>query len=205
MIYGNISKLKRSFNVAASENFTTALSIFVTPHIDANDDILQINNFDGNFFDKNQIISDILQHKILTVNNDLSSLSMTNDARTNECGSKTCGSNITGSVNRTISTTKQPKEIMATTDMMTNTFKSLAKTSTTTNVALSLQSSTSSSAASSLSLLAPAYSTTSSSSTSSSFLLQQQQHLLSRPKRYLSFPEGSSFSVCLFKDSDIKG
>ncbi|XP_046805411.1 uncharacterized protein LOC124419536 [Lucilia cuprina] len=37
----------------------------------------------------------------------------------------------------------------------------------------------------------------SSSSTSPSLLLQKQQRLLSRPKRYLSFPEGSSFSVAV--------
>ncbi|XP_037808476.1 uncharacterized protein LOC119601550 [Lucilia sericata] len=37
----------------------------------------------------------------------------------------------------------------------------------------------------------------SSTTTSPSLLLQKQQRLLSRPKRYLSFPEGSSFSVAV--------
>ncbi|KAI8121760.1 hypothetical protein CVS40_7244 [Lucilia cuprina] len=180
-----------------SENCST----FVTPHVVGDNDVLAINNFDGNFFSKNQIIFDTLQRKMHTDDNDLLSQSLKNCTRrrTNNCVSKTCATNITTSATeninsniRTYTTTTQLITVMATADMMTNTRTSSNMAKTVMSNVSYPSSLSSTSATSSLSPIL-----LSSSSTSPSLLLQKQQRLLSRPKRYLSFPEGSSFSVAV--------
>lgn len=193
VIYADFVKLKRSLNVAASENFATLLSVFVNnPHVVDDNDVLAINNFNGKFFGKNQIISDTLQRRVHdTDDNDLLSLSMENCTRITNCGSKTCGTkqpttsttgNSVGNRTKTTAATQRiPVEASTDMVMMTNT-----STTRMSNVFFSLPVSQAASSSLSSPMLLP-----------SSSLSLQQQRLLSRPKRYLSFPEGSSFSVCL--------
>lgn len=203
MIYGDLInfELFKTPSDAASAATTPlsspTLSIFMTSRVgddDDDNDVLTINNFDENFPNKNQIIFDTLQRKVHTDDNDLLSIEKCTRT-TNICGGIGSGTNNSSSsssgtdTNTTgfaTSTTEAPQlELtIATTDMIATTTTTTAKMSMS-NISTSLSPSSSSS---SLTLLS------SSSSSPPSSLLQQR--LLSRPKRYLSFPEGSSFSVC---------
>lgn len=153
-------------NAVATENWKPLNSVFVAPHVAAEKIISATKHSYGNSFSINQIKIGTLQRRAYNVT-DIDFLSL----ETENCS---VASSFTGGTSN-INVPKMGSNINS-----SSTTPNMAKTNTIMNTTLNLNK-----GVSAYSPLPP----------SSSPLVLQHHSLLSRPRRYLSFPEGSSFSV----------